>query len=282
MDREAQTADTAAGPKPLSGGSMNQKWRRWRRAAILSLVLLLGFSIWLNVQLVFKVLDYKGRLFIAREFPDATPYKAEPDGRHLVWLAGDSRVEAWSMPDTEKRRFVNRGVSGFTARQTLDTFRADIATGSRPDVLVVQAGINDVLSAGYNRPSRLPAIALEHQPHRPGPDAIIAQCLADLQSLTEEGRRAGCRVVLLTVFPPGPYSLRDRFFWDAELESQVTALNAGLQSFAGPSVTILDTVPLLTADGRTKSAYSNDSLHLNASGYEVLSRALLEILPPPP
>lgn len=241
-----------------------------RRTWILLLSSLLLASLAGNVWLTLKVMDYKGRLLLAREFPDPAPLRVEKDGRTLAWLAGDSRIKALRLPETPARKVVNRGSGGFTVRETLDRFRADLAAGSRPDVLIIQAGINDVLSAGYNRPSRLtPASA-----PRPAPERIMEECLASLKKLVTASREAGCRVILLTVFPPGPYSLRDRLFWTGELEARVTQLNDGLRRLSGAGVTILDAAALLAPDGRTKAEYSLDALHLNAAGYAVLTAAL--------
>ena len=259
----------------MSRKPMWAKSRRWLSALV---IILLGVSLWLNYWLTFKVLDYKGRLFLAHEFPDTEGVKVEKDSRQLVWMAGDSRIASWPLQDTASRRYINRGISGYTARETLERFRRDIAAGSRPDVLVIQAGINDVLSAGYNRRSRLPSAAIKHQPDRPDAKAIIARCIAELMTLAEEGRRAGCHVVILTIFPPGPYDVRDWFFWDAALERSVTEVNEALLPLAGPSISVIDTLPLLAAGGRTLPRYSVDSLHLNSAGYEKLFSALDPVL----
>ena len=252
---------------------MTKGWLRRRWTAVL-LSGLLTASVCLNGWLVLKVCDYKGRLLLSREFPDHTPLHVAKDGRQLVWLTGDSRVASWAMTDTAHRQFVNRGVSGFTARETLDRFRADLAAGTRPDVVVIQAGINDVLSAGYNRPSRLPPAARSYQPDRPRPGQIMEKCANDLNQLVATAVAAGGQVILLTVFPPGPAGIRDRFFWDAELRESVTRLNTSLQRLSGPSVTVLDAAGLLSSESQTRDNFSADVLHLNDEGYALLSRAL--------
>ncbi len=248
-----------------------------KRACFILSAGLLAVSLALNVWLTLKVMDYKGRCLLAKEFPDQTPLQVEKDGRMLLWLSGDSRIASWSFPESPQRKVVNRGVGGFTARETLDRFRADLAAGSRPDVVVIQAGINDVLSAGYNRPSRLtPASA-----PRPAPGRIMAQCLENLQKLVKLARESGSRVILLTVFPPGPYSLRDRFFWTSELETHIRDLNTALRRLAGTGVTVLDSAALLAPGGRTEAKYCMDCLHLNDAGYKVLSDALDALLSAP-
>jgi lysophospholipase L1-like esterase len=245
-----------------------------RRAVLCLAGLLMAASLGLNGWLILKVLDYKGRLLLAREFPDDDALNVPKDSRAVIWMAGDSRIAAWVFPDTRSRRVVNRGVNGFTARETLDRYRADLAAGSRPDVTVIQAGINDVASAGYNRPSRLPPSAFTGWPDRPGPDRIMEQCAADMRLLVRAATDAGSRVVLLTVFPPGPLELRDLFFWSEELDARVAGLNESLRSLVGPAVTVLDAATLLSDGARTKNEYSLDTLHLNAAGYAVLTNAL--------
>jgi len=229
------------------------------------------------------VMDYKGRVLLAREFPDDTPLHVARGSRQLVWLTGDSRMASWMMKDTPNHQFVNRGVSGFTARETLNRFRGDLAAGSRPDAVVIQAGINDVLSAGYNRPSRLPSAVSRSDPGRPGPGQIMEQCANDLKQLVAAAVAARSHVILQTVFPPGAAGIRDRFFWDPELKECVTKLNTSLQALAGPSVTVLDAARLLSSGGQTREEYSADVLHLNDAGYAVLTVALeaeLGRLPP--
>ena len=251
-----------------------KRFLRHRWIYVLLPAVVLGASFWLNGWLILKVLDYKGRLLLAREFPDQIPLNVPRDARQLVWLAGDSRIAAWPLSDTVFRRFVNRGVSGFTARETLDRFQADLAAGSRPDVIVIQAGINDVLSAGYNRPSRLPGAASDALPGRPGPQQIMERCAADLKTMVQTAANAGGHVILLTVFPPGPLDFRDRFFWSAELDDCVAGLNESLRRLACPSVSVLDAATLLSDSGRTKKEHSLDTLHLNSRGYELLTGAL--------
>lgn len=264
-----QNRQIEAPPLGLACNWDSMKWRppKFFRSWIPPLLLLLAASLVANVWLTRRVLDYKGRLFVARQFPDDVPLLVQKDARQLVWLSGDSRVAAWSLPDTPNRRFINRGVSGFTARQVLDRLRADLASGTRPDVVVLQAGINDVLSAGYNRPSRV-------APPRPAPEEIMQQCSVDLRRAVQVARDAGSQVILLTVFPPGPYGWRDWFFWDATLEAKVPELNDSLRALSGPGVALLDSAALLAPGGRTRAEYSADSLHLNLRGYAVLTDAL--------
>jgi lysophospholipase L1-like esterase len=239
------------------------------------LLLFLAGSIWLNGWLALKVMDYKGRLFLAHEFPDESTATILNDPKRLdVWLVGDSRIAAWTIQDTATFRFVNRGVSGFTAKDALARLKLDLAGGSRPDVVVIQAGINDVLSAGYNRPSRLPVMGIRSVPNRPSPDEILEGCALALQQIVDISTAAGASVVLLKVFPPGPKDWRDVFFWDEELHRQLDTLNSRISQIQGNRLSTVDPASALATGGRTLDAYSANSIHLNEKGYEILDMVL--------
>ena len=55
------------------------------KAFMVLLAVLLGASLWLNGWLVLKVLDYKGRVLLAREFPGSASLFVPKDNRRLVW-----------------------------------------------------------------------------------------------------------------------------------------------------------------------------------------------------
>jgi lysophospholipase L1-like esterase len=233
-------------------------------------------SVSLNVWLTMKVMDYKGRLFLARQFPDDVGARIEPDSRSTILLVGDSRIHQWSLPDTPKRRHVNRGVSGYTAREALTRLRLDLAAAPKLDAIVIQVGVNDILSAGYNRRSRLPSSSLEGAEGRPEPAQIMESALQNLRILVEEARRAAPRVFVFSLFPTGPIGYRDLFFWDAEMEAHLAQMNTGIKGLADGAVEIVDTEPLLATpdSGRGNPENYTDAYHLNARGYQILTQAL--------
>ncbi len=242
------------------------------------LLILLGSSGILNVWLILKVLDYKGRVFLARQFSDPAPLPMVVDERPQLWMIGDSRAQAWLPRDTPQRRVINRGISGFTIKDTLEQLRADLASGHKPSTIVIQVGINDILSVGYNRPSRLPSSAFNGWPDRPGPAVIMGQAFRDLESLVKMSLESNRRVVISPIFPPGPLGIRDRFFWSSELDSWLAEMNHRILSLGDTGVVICDCSAVLSPGGRVAAAYSGDALHLNAAGYKLLTAELENIL----
>ncbi len=244
----------------------------------LLILILLGSSGAVNVWLILKVLDYKGRVFLARQFPDPVPIPVVVDERSQLWLIGDSRVQAWFPGDTPERKVINRGISGFTVKDTLEQLRSDLSSGHKPSTIVIQVGINDILSAGYNRPSRLPAGAFNGWPDRPGPAAIMGEAFRNLEALVNISLKSQRRVVIFTVFPPGPLGLRDRFFWSSEMDEWLAELNQKIIALKDKGILVCDSSSAISQAGRVKSVYSKDALHLNAAGYEVLTAELESIL----
>jgi lysophospholipase L1-like esterase len=68
-------------------------------------------------------------------------------------------------------------------------------------------------------------------------------------------------------------------FWSDDVPIAVDEVNADLRSWEGEKVIVLDAFSLLADEqGTTRSAYSQDLLHLSAAGYEALNEALVPVL----
>jgi lysophospholipase L1-like esterase len=181
--------------------------------------------------------------------------------RRCVVLFGDSRAADWSAPEVEGFRFVNRGTPGESSAQARGRFEAHVAP-LRPDVVVVQVGINDLTALGV-LPGQREVQAT----------TVVANCIANVEQIVERATALGARVVVTTIFPLGAVPAAD------ELPAAVEAVNAALRAMEGGrragAVSVLDAYAVLADDeGRTRPAYSLDLLHLTEAGYGRLNEAL--------
>jgi lysophospholipase L1-like esterase len=192
-----------------------------------------------------------------------TPPPPAP-GQARVVLLGDSRVEDWPLPGGPPGfQFVNRGVGDQTTAQIVARFEAHVAPLA-PQVVVVQAGIND-----------LKAIPLF--PERRA--AIVAGCQANLAQIVARSKALGATVVVTTLFPLGRVPLERRLFWSEEVGAAMEEVNDYLRSLEGDGIVVVDTTPILAdEDGRMRRAYGRDLLHLTPAGYEALNGALVKVL----
>jgi lysophospholipase L1-like esterase len=247
-----------------------KRQRALRRAAGLLLLAALAGSLGANFYVGRQAAQDYRSLYAERLDPLGADFyaaeRAQPPaetGEPRVLFYGDSRAWQWPAPEgLPGVQFVNRGVPNQTTAQVLARWALDGAPLA-PDVVVVQAGINDLKTLPL-----FPAQA----------SAISADCLANLQALVTLAASGGARVIVATIFPTGPVPLTRRPFWSDDVPAAVRAVNVQLAALAGPQVTLLDAYTLL-ADGDTLAAdYALDTLHLTPAGYAALNEALGPLL----
>jgi lysophospholipase L1-like esterase len=177
---------------------------------------------------------------------------------------GDSRAYAWPAPTgLEDWEVLNRGIGGQTTAQILGRFAEDV-TPLQPDVVLIQAGINDLKTIGLF-------------PERTA--AIVATCKENLAAMVQRATAQGATVIVTTVFPTAQPSLLRRPFWSAAIGAAVVDVNQFLQTLASDRVIIFDSAGLLSDDaGRLRPEYSYDLLHLNQNGYDALNAELRVVL----
>jgi lysophospholipase L1-like esterase len=187
---------------------------------------------------------------------------AGPGVRRIVFV-GDSRIEQWpALPEPAGCQSVNRGSGGETTAQVALRLERDVIR-LRPEVAVVQAGINDLKAAGV-----LPVPQEE----------IIADCERNLRTIVSRLRASGVRVVLMTVLPVGPVELARRPVWsDATLDA-VARVNTTIRGMGGPGVTVVDCDPDLLVNGRMNPIFARDAFHLTPAGYDALARVVTPAL----
>lgn len=184
------------------------------------------------------------------------PASASPS-RRIVFF-GDSRAEWWRLPELPGCHCVNAGVPGATATYLAQRFQAMVAP-LRPDIVVVQMGVNDLVELTGRAPDR---------------ERRVSAVRAAIASVVADARALGARVILTTIFPlaRGPYAGR-------AVQEAITTVNQGLPSLAAPDVQLLDSAAVLCGpDGYVRDAYAEDEAHLNAAGYAALNAALAPLV----
>ncbi len=192
------------------------------------------------------------------------PTRVSPDLKRVVFL-GDSRAETWLPPAALSGwDFVNRGISGQTTAQILGRFAVHV-TPLQPQVIVLQLGVNDLKDIPIFPDRRA---------------AIVADCLANIRSIVRQSNDLGAVVILTTIFPVSTPSLERRlFFWSDDIARAVTEVNNELRTLASDKVLLFDAdLILLDANGLPRSEYMEDTLHLNAAGYDALNQRLRQLL----
>lgn len=192
-------------------------------------------------------------------YSDTPPSTTEP----RVVFYGDSRVRQWVLPQPPAGvAYLGRGIDGQSSRQALMRYDAHVAP-LRPAVLVIQVGVNDLISIRLLEQDRA---------------AIIADTRANLAALVARARADDTIVVLTTIFPAAAPTLAERLIASSS-PAAVAEVNTYLASLAAPGIIILDTAAILTNDrGQVRNELKQDLWHLNAHGYTALNAALNPVL----
>lgn len=186
----------------------------------------------------------------------AAPDKKE---KRVVFL-GDSITDSWDNPSNggffPGKPYINRGISGQTTPQMLIRFRPDVVA-LKPEVVVILAGTNDI--AGNTGPMTLESIE------------------DNLASIAELARAHGIRVVLSSLLPVSDYEKtadgQPRNQTTRRPPEQIKALNEWMKKYAAENkLTYLDYYSAMIDDkGFLKDELSNDGLHPNVQGYQVMN-----------
>lgn len=173
------------------------------------------------------------------------------ENEERVVFMGNSITEMWGKVHPEffaGKPYINRGISGQTTPQMLVRFRPDVIA-LQPKVVVILAGTNDI--AGNTGPATLEMIE------------------DNIASMADLANAHGIRVVLASVLPAARYS------WAPGVQpaEKITALNQWIRQYAEANGFIyLDYhTPMADDTGGLKKAYSEDGVHPNLAGYQVMA-----------
>jgi lysophospholipase L1-like esterase len=192
--------------------------------------------------------------------------QSKHDVNKRVVFLGDSRARAWPAPNDFKAsiRFINRGLGFDTSEQTLQRLNHHVIR-LRPDVVVLQVGINDFKYLTVKNSSR---------------ERIIAEARQNIHQTVNQLVRIGSQVIVTTIFPicfdlweEVPYRAND--FADG-----LRAVNEFITLLSNrTNVHLLDAHVLLARrNGAVPAKWARDGLHINSDGYEVLNQQLRQML----
>ena len=185
------------------------------------------------------------------------------DERPLLVMFGDSRVAQWSPePLGETHLIANRGIGAETLSQMRYRFDNDVLS-LEPDLLIIQAGVNDVVAASHCR--RCSVEPIEH-------------VTTEIGLLVTEAQAAGVRTVVTTIFPTYPSRGLRKLIIPETVQQQIEAINHQLISQSDADIVIDSTVYLSDVDGRIQERFASDALHVNEDAYRQLNAAITQAL----
>lgn len=176
-----------------------------------------------------------------------------------IVMMGNSITEFWE--ETHPWFFTSnhllcRGISGQVSSQMLARFRQDVLQ-LKPRIVVINCGTND--------------IAENNGPY----DEDIT--MDNIKSMTELAKAHGIEVVLSSVLPC------DRFVWNTSVKGvvyKISHLNKRIIDYAiAQRLHYIDYHSWMNApDGSMIRDYTDDGVHPNAAGYDIMEKVLLEKL----
>ncbi|HYX47778.1 MAG TPA: SGNH/GDSL hydrolase family protein, partial [Sphingomicrobium sp.] len=168
--------------------------------------------------------------------------------QRVVFL-GDSITEGWASQPfiRDNPHFVGRGISGQTAPQMLVRFQSDVVA-LKPAVVHILAGTNDIAQ-------------------NTGPESSD-EMLGYVVSIAQLARANHIKVIIGSVAPAADFP------WHRGLDPapKIKAFNARLKAYAVSHGFIYADYwsVLVAADGGMKPQYSEDGVHPNVAGYDVM------------
>lgn len=179
----------------------------------------------------------------------------------VVVMFGDSRIAKWSLfPDANDKKFINRGTGGDTTAQMRLRFKRDVIA-FKPDIVVIQGGINDLVAASLSSKHRA---------------QIIANLKENLSWMVKQASEAGISVALLTIVRPSSPPLLRRLIWSDDIYGLVDEVNSHIRTLHQlPKIRVIEFDKILNPEGKpTTHPYAEDTLHWTRPAYEKLNNHL--------
>jgi len=195
---------------------------------------------------------------LLKDWPNLNRYREEntriglpTENENRIVFMGNSITEGWLKicpPFFSGKPYINRGISGQTTPQMLVRFRQDVVN-LKPKVVVILAGTNDI--AENTGPSTLEMIE----------DNIL--------SMAEIAKANDIKVILCSVLPAYDYP------WKPGLNpaEKIVKLNKWIKNYSDNNHIIYVDYFTPMADERNglNKKYSEDGVHPNKAGYEVMA-----------
>lgn len=242
-----------------------------KKIVVVASFICLIVSLCINMYLFQQVMDQYQMLQAVRLDPATTYiYSAAnariPDtqsGVFRIIFFGDSRIAQWNpLPVVAKGQLLNRGMPGETTAQAVLRLKQDVLE-LKPDITVVQAGINDLKNVGLF-------------PERK--EGIVRSCGENLNAISMQLAEHDIQVVILTVFPPGSVDLFHRPLWSDDIYRGIDQINEMIKGMKDPRITVVDCNAILALGQSVKPEFAQDTYHLTTAGYEALNRSLSPVL----
>jgi len=182
-----------------------------------------------------------------------------------IWMIGDSRVRRW--PEKLLRNnntIANLGVEGQTSSQVLYRLMSYLETDT-PSLIILEAGINDLKTIGIDANLY---------------ESITQQYLKNIEQMIHLCRVRNIRMILIDIFPVGKIELPRRLIWNNAVNKAIDAVNLTLKSYCDDHLVFYFNADAILSDNGTtvRPEYQDDFLHINAMGYEALSKNLQELI----
>jgi len=188
---------------------------------------------------------------LGRYHADNLRLQALPADPKRVVFMGDSITDGWKLAEYfPGKPYVNRGISGQTTSQMLVRMFPDVIR-LKPAALIILAGTNDVSK-------------------NTGPQTL--QMITDnYQAMTELAKAHGIKVIFATVMPVSDYTARPQTA--RRPPADILKLNKWIKEYAAANGLGMADYYAATSDekGFLKDGFSNDGLHPNAKGYELMA-----------
>lgn len=188
---------------------------------------------------------------LGRYHADNERLKAQPPEPGRVVFMGDSITDGWKLANSfPGKPYVNRGISGQTTPQMLVRMLPDVIN-LKPAAMVILAGTNDIA-------------------RNTGP-TTLAQITQNFQAMAELAKVHGIKVVFCAVLPVSDYTQRKQT--ESRPPRDILRLNEWLKAYAAKTGAVYVDYHAATADeeGLLRDGTSNDGLHPNAKGYEIMA-----------
>lgn len=188
---------------------------------------------------------------LGRYHADNESLKSQGSVPGRVVFLGDSITDGWRLANYfPGRPYVNRGISGQTTPQMLVRFYRDVIN-LKPAAFILLAGTNDIA-------------------RNTGPQT--AEMIQDnVQAMAELAKAHNIKVVLCSLTPVSDYGKAPQT--GRRPPADILKLNAWLSDYAARTGAIYADyfTPLADEKGFLKQGFSEDGLHPNAKGYELMA-----------
>jgi lysophospholipase L1-like esterase len=183
-----------------------------------------------------------------------------PDSQRVVFI-GDSITRMWDFNISfHNPHYVNRGIDAQTSADILIRFRQDVI-GLQPRTVIILDGVNDFLE-GYSN-GRITG------------DQMLFNLEANDQTMAELAELHHTQPVFISMLPLHAYTPGAKKLYQRVPPDLILRMNQWLRTYcATHNYQYIDVFPaMVDSQGMLRNEYSDDGLHPNETGYQVMTLA---------